>query len=525
MNLAKDNKGMTLIELVVVMIISVILIGVAGSILVSSTNFLTRTTMSDQDKLATDKIAELIEGEITYSTNVIVSDHLLTQDELGDSTNWRYFLIKKGRLYMNSEDELALSDSYYSNRDFVLTARAYENYRLDLTYDFVNSKKESEYKTSTTILFPNIKVQYEAGNFKSEWFKGTSYTSGVDDEKKVYIYYDRSSIAVNTEKPLPKSGGGTIAAQFSTCMDDTNNRGEYSKIADKNSIKLGDFVYVESGGKTIWYRFVGFDKGGVYDNPAAGRSEYWKEIYVVDSEPKEGQFNNTKNYFQGDVVRFFNNIKVETDFIYIYYNNYKYDSGYENWPNENTPRRWAPVYINPYQNQAELCELTKKNYDKGYMNYYTNHSFIYGTPFAKLYNKDESKSLNPFKGNINFIEYKDGDTEITHVPSSLKVDELTVEYIVKYKDEYYINMTNGDLHPSQDTPGKPNEKGERIWQKLQTQWDSNSAYRQGDIVLWNGYTYVCKSKLLYNGEKPPEIGNEKWMRVYWDSNSSQYLAW
>lgn len=529
MKLVKDNAGVTLIELVVVMIISVIAMGLVGTILLSATGYFTKTTVADQDKLVLDKLAELVDGEITYATNVIVTEKD-PEEIIKEGNNWHYFKFENGRLYIgqtkkDGRDELykntdpveAFTEGYYENRKLYVSAKGFpDSYRLDLSYGLYDYNGESVYKTKSTISFPNLQIQFAKD--KKGWFDSVAYES---DQTGFYIYYNLESTSQKNNEFEQNSNSGTVAGQYNTCQKKSNLRGEWSNTL--SPFTLGDFVYVmNSQNKKMWYRFVSFNDGNVSDNPATSRNEIWKHVYTEDSEPKEGVFDPDSNYFQGDIVRYFYYDGAETDFIYYYYKFYKFDYGYENLPNENHVKRWAPVYLNPYQSQIELCDIKNTTEDKTYVNSYLNHSFIYDSPFAKLYNKEHT--LNPFKSGVVFYEYKDEVAASSKIiPTAIYNTKLQNDMVVKYKNEFYINLSTSSLNPGDVKPGELTSENERVWQKLQTRWDSKSVYIAGDIVLHNGNVYRCKYKDTA-GTEPKEWTDGPWEKVYWNTNSKQYVV-
>ena len=60
----KNNNGMTLIEVTVVLLISTVLLTIVGSILVTSLNFFRDQKLSDQNKQKLDGIAEYVDNEL-----------------------------------------------------------------------------------------------------------------------------------------------------------------------------------------------------------------------------------------------------------------------------------------------------------------------------------------------------------------------------------------------------------------------------------------------------------------------------
>lgn len=70
----KNNNGMTLIEVTVVLLISTVLLTIVGSILVTSLNFFRDQKLSDQNKQKLDGIAEYVDNEINYVTDLAIDN-------------------------------------------------------------------------------------------------------------------------------------------------------------------------------------------------------------------------------------------------------------------------------------------------------------------------------------------------------------------------------------------------------------------------------------------------------------------
>lgn len=526
----KNEKGFTLIELVVVLVISVILMGVAGSVFLSSTGFFSKITISDQDKLATDKVAEFVVDEVKYSTDLVVSNEKLTKENLklhgiSDIENWHYFYIDKanGRLYHDSVDTPALNESYYTNRKLVVTARKYEFYRLDLKFTFIGNSNEEEYNTMSTIVLPNMELKYESDSdaISKTPFDGNEVNSANPGEGSngLFIYYKKEGTVKDSNIIDKASGGGTIAEQLKTCHKINDKDDEY--IPGKEYIK-GAFVWAMKDGKKTWYRCT--PRWGNTDStdPRVSNNGSWKLVYIENSEPSEGTFYNKSNYYQGDVVRYFEK-GIETDFIY-YYKFEMYNSASDDFPNSRSDlKRWAPVYINVYQSQENLCDMDSVSTGKGEINDYVNHSFVYNSPYAKLYNEDERLNLNPFKSDVAFYEYKDSYsvTNTKIIPSSLNAKTLTNEMVIKYKDDLYINVSPNAINPAETKPGQK-KNNEYVWQKLQVSWDAKSSYVNGDVVFYDNNLYMCTFKSITDGSFPTAKG---WQVVYWDTKSRTYMNW
>lgn len=534
-NLAKDERGLTLIELVVVMVISVILMGIAGSIILSSTGFFTKVTISDQDKLATDKIVELVDGEIMYATNVIVSNKEPNELDI-KGENWHYFKFEKGRLYIgtvfydsnqkiyrNSEAAEALSDSYYNNRNLVVKAKGYSNsYRLDLTYFFNNADDEEEYKTKSTIAFPNLKLQYDSATTKKGWFDSVDYDS--IDINFFYIYYNKTEVAVNTDDTSKYSG--TVADHLDACKVESNDDktackdwGEYSSIPNKAKIKKGDFVKVTEGDIVSWFRYTG--EGGYSGSGPISSDGYWQLIYISNQKSgEEGQWSSVASYYQGDVVRYPKGFKEDknNEKGLIYYSSKENKGGTsDNYPNiDSSFRKWAPVYIDVYREAKNHCNMNLV-LEQSSTYSLINHTYILNTPYAKLY---PNAQLAEKESQVNVLE--NGASFI--IKSAYDIDKLTPEYILKEGDDYYIYMKKGTINVS--SSNAPSKDKSNSWQKLQVLWDDKSSYKAGDVVFYsngNVSEFFVAVKDVMNGDTPKRWETSPWIRVYWDAIDGKWI--
>ena len=72
-----NNKGMTLVEIVVVLLIASIIMTITGGILVNSLGYFDKTTQNSLDKQTVDGVLDFISSEITYATDVRINEDLL----------------------------------------------------------------------------------------------------------------------------------------------------------------------------------------------------------------------------------------------------------------------------------------------------------------------------------------------------------------------------------------------------------------------------------------------------------------
>lgn len=94
-----NNKGVTLIEIVVALAISVIILATAAGILLTSYNFFKNIAQSNEDKLIGDTIYTLVSDKITLANEVeIINEQNLILD------NENTIEVNDGKLFYNGED-------------------------------------------------------------------------------------------------------------------------------------------------------------------------------------------------------------------------------------------------------------------------------------------------------------------------------------------------------------------------------------------------------------------------------------
>ena len=170
-----NNKGMTLVEIVVALLIASIIMTITGGILVNSLGYFDTTTKKSLDKQTLDGVLDFISNEITYATDVRVSN------TKPDDRDWHYLYVlkndkNKGRLYRDGK--AVFDDDYYiNNRDLQMDVRGFttNGYRLDLTLKYLNGTEEV-YSTKNT---------YELVNFNINTTDKTTLFSNISSYQKI----------------------------------------------------------------------------------------------------------------------------------------------------------------------------------------------------------------------------------------------------------------------------------------------------------------------------------------------------
>lgn len=512
MNVKKDTRGITLIELVIVMLISLILMGIAGTMLLSSTNNYHQTASTDLAKLSSDEVSSFMREELRYASDMVISKTPLS-DPYTKENGWHYFYISasdEGRLYYDQITTPLYPESFYHNHKLAIETRGYDDYHLNLSYYMYDNQQKENYRSTETLELMNLKLQVADGK---TWFDGTTYDS---HSTAYYIYYVRPTVVIGGE-PEKEANTGTVKDQIA-CNDDgstpdSKNKGEYR---GEKRYYQGDFTYLVDeidSSKKIWYECVlNVSESAIYRNPKYDDTA-WKKITEY--------YDKTSNYFIGDVVIHPDFKKLDRDMYILYYNMkpWTVTGRYQHFNTNGSV--WAPVYPDKYN--SPICEVA---WDEMNTNTYENikYTYVYGSPYTKLYS-------------YNFFLNRPSDASKIKEYSSTKSYEPFAEfkllnpsdYIVKFKNDYYINVT-GTMLTGVEPESVVNSK--YVWQKLQTTWSPKSAYRKDDIVISqatnNRYNVFRAKKDVDRATDDVSIDykdgsvNEFWEPVYWDATAEQW---
>ncbi|MEG2506751.1 MAG: prepilin-type N-terminal cleavage/methylation domain-containing protein [Longicatena sp.] len=451
-----NHKGMTLVEIIVVMLISSIVMMIVGSMIVSSMTSFNKTTEADKSKLAVDGISKLVRDELIYATDISNGSVPTTKD-------WNWFSVNKdGHLLRHDKDAKdsigveVFNKDYYSNKKlkfFVKTYKEKNDYKIDLKYQFYNSKDELVYGTTYTVGLINMK------NGDYPLFNQAT-TNEIKDGTK--LYYKKGNL--NGGIDFPDEGvdeAGTVADQ-KECLIKFNDRGDFR--ANDTYFK-GDMVKYDK----YWWIFTDKNSEHVASTPGNGEMR-WKKV--------AGEFDKNSAYDVGD----------------IFYAK-KSDGTPQYFKCKKTAVNKGP--INPFDSgqsyfekiakptgSNKLCVLDdsigeSNNVLRWFIGPGTGDDTIYDDPIKKTPYLDNGK---PY---INGRE-----NEIAVYNENEKYGFLA---IVKVKDEtydswtYYISLFRDKVDmDKRPKPGVPPPDGNLYWTELRIDWNINSAYKAGDYVLWNG---------------------------------------
>ena len=393
-----NNKGMTLVEIVVVLLIASIIMTITGGILVNSLGYFDTTTKKSLDKQTLNGVLDFISNEITYATDVRVSN------TKPDDRDWHYLYVlkndkNKGRLYRDGK--AVFDDDYYiNNRDLQMDVRGFttNGYRLDLTLKYLNGTEEV-YSTKNTYELVNFNINTTD---KTTLFSNISSTTQLSENTKLYYIKDDSSKG-NSEND--KTDSEITVAKQVECINTKNNRGDY---VEGRHYSKGDIVFFEK--EQCYYQClqdmysmgVGSDSSDGYaPDGFNGKQTYWKYI-------------GPKNTVTKDVHN--------CDDISI---------------------RRTDTVLN------KLDQLT------------------------------ESQINSIPKYDVNKTDYKIGDYIYNEEKNGIK--------------QYYLKVLDGS--------GGPGSSASSGWQILSRDWNKNSAYLKGDIVLYSEAEDLGYLKAMQNINK------------------------
>lgn len=470
-----DNKGMTLIEVIVVLLISSVIVLIAGGILLNSMGYFNKTADTDLDKLAMDGVMSYVREELVYATDVRI-----LENKPDESDDWHWLSLDENNLLMK-DDKIVYDASYYNHKTLRLSAKRYNNdYRIDLQFTFMNHKNVQTYQRRFTLELINMKNYDNVG--------GSSSTVGSDLTKILpngyKIFYKQGALKVQDDPDSPDvpdvpdtdDGSGTVADEIN-CKNYANDKGDYKYLENYH---IGDFVRWPAGSDN-WYRAT-HEMSPCPWPPGSDGILWWKKI--------DKEYNNQSQYYFGDI---------------IIYNNLYYqiirdpgDAGIMSAPDAGS-HYWSEGF-------SSIDELKKAHQINPTctLGGQVEEPEIYtGTVADEIYcrNNDNNKGwYNP----LNTNQYKAGDF---------------VQYSVNYttgKQIFWFRLVKGQA--SGTAPGTT----QGVWKRITKEWDNYSVYHLGDVVYHEETGSYYKVTEVNPGQQiigiPPGPGNYgngqgKWEKI------------
>ena len=317
MNIIRNEKGMTLIEIVITLLIASIIMMMAGSILLSSMGFFDQHAISDMDKSTLDSAFGVVSDRIEYATGVRISETSLRKEEEYD--DWRYYRINQGKVYaqlgdvLSGEDDLYTND-FYHKRTFTMKVQRKGKDKLYL-YMGIKDGDNVVYDRSRTLTLENLTALVEKDSTNGI----IAPTDNVYTD--VYLYF--------TEKEpkgseLPTDISGTVADEMFCLVGNENSyRGDFKA---PNFYKKGEFVTYNG----VWYRSQ--QPLNVTDPTFTPNvmNTGWKRI--------DSFWNETSEYQKNDIIIY----GVDKLGNYIYYESMRNNNVYMN-PEATVNHAWKEI--------------------------------------------------------------------------------------------------------------------------------------------------------------------------------------
>lgn len=212
----RNNKGMTLVEVVVTMIILSIIMVALGGVYLSSMENLSHYSDKRTSKMVLDTVSDFCVDNLTYATDVTVACMDTIPENVDDMeipVGWtreetKWITFKKfsdgGRIGFKGIDDI-YGDEYYSKGS------------LDVSITYVNANTEEDSNTKGSDVLTKKNLNFNIGYTDSDgnrtyerdktldiinlsWFdKDISGDSGLDNStKNIVIFYRQSENKINT---------------------------------------------------------------------------------------------------------------------------------------------------------------------------------------------------------------------------------------------------------------------------------------------------------------------------------------
>lgn len=474
-----NKKGMTLIEVIVILLLSSILMVIAGSLLLNSMGYFNKTAQSNYEKMAADAISSYVREQLVYANEVQIST--VKPDK---SDDWHWISIDEHN-HLTRDDKPVYNDDFYRSRVLRIKAKCYDNYRLDLSFSLHDDEGKQYYKTSTTLELVNIKAKTEKGEtIINKGLQGTStdISDFVNKKSGYKIFYkvngalgikddpDNNYPDIDYDDPAYE---GTVYDEL-RCRDKQvtlpgeagNNKGEWIANAD-----YMDGDYVTYAGVT--YRAIKDIGNG--KNPAQNNGNGWKPI-----DPP--YWISGASYKENDVV--------------IYRSNSKYYQALKNGLNnsQTTPDqddKWKEL------SKSELNEIIEEHKSENFckINNNEDETCDANRPYKTVGDELCERSSTITAPDIGHS----GNREDGWTNNKGGFEENLQNFSPNHEQRFYRKgdfvTLNGETWRliglytdiSQMPPGG-------WWKLIQEEWDSRSYYEENDIVKYNEAYYTCISK-------------------------------
>ena len=177
-----NNKGFTLVELVVTLFITSLALTLAGGILISSLNMFSSTASANEAKIIGDNAYHWVSEQIIYATNLQIID---AQDMKTTPQYANTIRVVDGKLLYATAargEYTYFGDEFYLDTAIRMTVKGYNSHMVNITVKVVK-QGETLYSTGTMLNLLNIQqVQGNiTGTTNTELVNPRLIFSSVDD--------------------------------------------------------------------------------------------------------------------------------------------------------------------------------------------------------------------------------------------------------------------------------------------------------------------------------------------------------
>lgn len=481
-----NHKGMTLIEIIVVLTISSIIMIVVGTVIVSSFTSFNKTAEADDYKRSMDGISNVVRDELMYASKVTLDTPTPSNNKTLQEDGWKWFSIDEfGHLCHNDEttiDKPLFNRDYYRNLRLGFSVKIYpNNYRVDLKFELLNNDEKKVYGTSYTLELINMK---HATTEEDTNHVFSSYRP-ITTSDKLY-YKEEGNVIIEDEQPLPNpdpSGNGTVADEIK-CLDKEvtkpgeagNNKGEF----DPNvKYEEGDFIIYNNK----YYRLFGVDSNDTGVPPDSANENWWKEI--------DAEWNVNTLYAYKDII-----IHNGKYWQVVDINGTIFEPNLTNWAAWRGPFDSVKLLLDDkYPNTIKPIDMTPTYFSC------TINSNYNGTVDKKEDHIDDTVEMwkNGHGAEGDFVYHPD-------------------------RNSLWLSLDSGG---GNQEPGVP-KTGEFKWQLIQLDWSPISAYRHNykvpnsqrvvpDVIRYHEKFYQATREHFESNPKTPDM-LDGWVEVMYKND-------
>lgn len=453
----KNEKGFTLIEIIVSLAIGSIALLVAGSVMVNSFKLFGVYSDTTLRKRSLDNVVEFFRKELEYSTDAWYTDSFdKIPEEVHSGDKWRCMYIEDGRLYWSKDAtktaKQLFSDGFYNGKDNKLSisftnvikssGHVPHNF-ITLYYSLFNSKENYDKEDTIHLSNLNEKLNEKLSVNANLQYHVYSDKQSLENKKLYYRSTSYSSESVEDVDPSPTPDSGDVTPTYTYTVKDKMymmtpylNRGYYEPdgstdtsngFTDRYPIqsiyRAGDYVFY----KGYWYLLLESTSNNISpDDPNA----CWEKL--------DEHYDNTSSYARGDII-------IASDGQY-----YKWTGAWN----------WHIKGINPLStteyNSSYWHILTKKNLSQEAKVFYQNN--------------------RTWDNNDPIVKVKAGE-------------------FIKYDDHYYVRLDNG-----KNDAVYPNDNDWiKYWREAEELPTSSSEYYENNSLLDES---IDKAKQKYSIQAP-----------------------